>query len=195
MRLNLGAKIRGFARLALRSENRADAYHEMRRCILGEPNVPAGELRRFLVLCHGNICRSPYAASLLSQALPVGEVVSTGLFASGGDAADSTAVAVARDRGICLEGHHSASTSSGQVEWADVILVMEGRQAREAVRRWPSSKNKIRVLGHYLSRRPFSIQDPWGQPNEAFERAFDQLDEAVSRFALLVGRSTKSETE
>ncbi len=181
--LSIETKIRGVAKLVLRGESRADAYHEIRRRILGEPSVPAGELRRFLVICHGNICRSPYAASILSQALPHVEVVSTGFSAAEGDPADETALATARRRGVGLEDHLSMPTTSQHIEWADAILVMEGRHAREAARRWSSSKCKTRVLGHYLSRPPFSIPDPWGQTPDVFDRVFDQLEEAVSRFA------------
>jgi protein-tyrosine phosphatase len=183
--MGVETKIRGVARMVVRAESRADAYHELRRRILGEPSLPAGELQRFLVICHGNICRSPYAASILRQAIPSAEVVSTGLSAAEGDPTDETALATARRRGVGLEDHQSMPTTSRHIEWADAILVMEGRHAREAARRWSSSKPKTRVLGHYLSRPPFSIPDPWGQPPDVFDRVFDQLEEAVSRFALL----------
>jgi protein-tyrosine phosphatase len=194
-RVSVETQIRGVARLVLRSESRADAYHEIRRRILGEPSVPAGELRRFLVICHGNICRSPYAASLLSQALPRAEVVSTGLSAAAGGPTDETALATARRRGVGLEDHQSMPTTSRHIEWADAILVMEGRHARDAARRWPSSKRKIRVLGHYLARPPFSISDPWDQPPDVFDRVFDRLEEAVSRFALLARGTININTE
>ncbi len=187
--MKFAANVRAVARLALRRESRADAYYEIRRQILGEPALPINELRRILVVCHGNICRSPHAASLLRQVIPNSEVASAGLFAGDGKPADPTAIAVARGRGIRLEDHRSAPTGSTQIQWADVILVMEGRAAREVARRWPAANAKTRVLGHYLSRRPYAIPDPWGQPAEVFERVFAQLEEAVSRFALRVNAS------
>ena len=62
--------------------------------------------------------------------------------------ASLNAITVAENRGVRLEHHRSEPTDSRRIEWADVILVMEGRHERAIAKRWPKAKRKVRILGH-----------------------------------------------
>src|SRR6266700_3534397 len=64
--------------------------------------------RTILVVCHGNICRSPFAAGLLARALgPAGtRVASAGFVGPGRPAPAEGSIAAAR-RGIDLSRHRS----------------------------------------------------------------------------------------
>ena len=58
-----------------------------------------------LIVCVGNICRSPTAERLLQQALPPKTVGSAGIAALTGQGAEVPARAVAQHQGLSLAGH------------------------------------------------------------------------------------------
>ena len=60
-----------------------------------------------LVVCVGNICRSPVGERLLRQALPELEVTSAGINALVGKPADKTASEVAAAHGLSMHGHEA----------------------------------------------------------------------------------------
>ena len=96
---------------------------------------------RILVLCSGNIGRSPLAASLLEDALaqrlnvPVSElgaagvsVQSAGTDAPEGHEASKRGVAFAAERGVDLAGHRATQLTSDLVQEADLIYGMDRHQ-------------------------------------------------------------------
>jgi protein-tyrosine phosphatase len=171
-------------RLARSAPARHDARHELRRRLRGEPPLPEGPLRHLLVLCHGNICRSPFAAALLAARLPALEVRSAGLRAGTGNPADPTAVRCAARLGVSLSRHRSASVSDEALAWADLILVMQGSHVAELARGWPQLCPRVRLLGDFLSAPPHLLSDPWGHPEEVFDAVFARVAGAVENLTL-----------
>src|SRR5712692_6786997 len=83
--------------------------HPWRRRVAREALTSRGLPRLTLVVCHGNICRSPYAAAVLGGLLHQGrdrDVVSAG-FIGPDRPAPPEAVSVARARGVDLSRHRS----------------------------------------------------------------------------------------
>ena len=93
--------------------------------------------------------------------------------------------------GIDLAQHATSKLRDSQVEWADLILCMEGWQAKSVAAQWPSVRHKIRLLGDFLSGPPYSIGDPWGQSDEVFTATFERLAAATERIAQLLGRQQR----
>ncbi|MBU9809405.1 protein tyrosine phosphatase, partial [Rahnella sp. SL6] len=58
-----------------------------------------------LVVCTGNICRSPIAERLLNNYLPNMKISSAGIKALENKDADTSAIAVAEKHGVSLLGH------------------------------------------------------------------------------------------
>lgn len=175
-------RIRSAARLLRSAHARRNAAHEWRRRIGGEPPLPS-PVRRVLVLCHGNICRSPYARVLLARLRPELEVVSAGLAAGRDAGADPTARQVAARRGVDLAAHRSRPLDGLDLAAFDLVLVMEAAQAAAVVAHTPAAAARVRVLGDYLPAPPFGIDDPWGQPEPVFEETFARIALAVERLA------------
>ncbi len=178
--------LRSLARLAHSAPARHDARHELRRRLRGEPRLPEGPLHRVLVLCHGNICRSPFAAALLAARVPVLEVRSAGLHAGEGYPADSSAIACARRMGVALTEHRSARVSAERLAWADLILVMQGHHVAAIERDWPSVRSRVRLLGDFLPAPPYLLPDPWGEAEEVFDQVFTRLRSAVGNLAIRI---------
>jgi protein-tyrosine phosphatase len=168
----------------LRPEYREERVHEWRRERGGEPPLPSAPLERILVLCHGNICRSPFAEVLLRARCTELEVRSAGLAAGDGDLADPTAIEVAREWRLDLLPHRSRLLTAEQLEWAQLVLVMTAAQAAEVGARGPAgTAPRVRLLGDFLSEAPFAIDDPYGRPADVFRACFRRIDAATERLS------------
>ncbi len=167
-------------------EERQDWSHEMRRRRAGEPALPGGRIERIVVICHGNICRSPFAGRDLATRLPDCEVRTAGLEADDGKPPEPFARIVAEDMGVSLDGHGARRFDEHDVEWADLILAMQGRHLAKLEARWSGASANARLLGDYLDEAPHVIEDPWGSERAVFESVFAQIGRANQRLAELV---------
>ncbi len=165
---------------------RDDLRHEFRRRRRGEPSLPGGPIRSVVVICHGNICRSPFAGLDLAARNAHLEVRTAGLAAGSGSPPEPGALRVARKIGLELDGHRSKPLTDEDVEWADLILGMQGRHSVEIRRRWPQSVHKVRLLGDFLPRRPYAIEDPWGEEDAVFYTVFTRIIQANGRISELL---------
>ncbi len=133
-----------------------------------------------LVVCVGNICRSPTAERLLKQALPHKTISSAGISALAGHAADDTATAVADQNGVSLEGHVARQLTREMCQQHDLILVMEQKHIDAVTRIAPEVRGKTMLYGHWIKR---DIPDPYRQSREAFEFTYDLLADATQAWA------------
>ena len=167
----------------LRSPQIRDLLHEWRRRLGGEPVLPAGPVGYVLVVCHGNVARSPVGAALLARRRPQLTVRSAGLEAAEGNPSDDRTIEAARAFGVALQNHRTHRLTGEDVDWSHLILVMEGRQVHALRRRWPRAAAKTRLLGDYLERPPHGIPDPWGGDDERYQMIFRRVEAAVAALA------------
>jgi protein-tyrosine phosphatase len=179
-------------RLVRSAAERQDFAHEMRRRREGEPPLPEGEVRRVVVICHGNICRSPFAGLDLARRLKGVEVRTAGLHTSDGRPAEPNAREVAAEMGVPVDEHASRRFDEGDVEWADLIVAMQGRHIAVLAERWPGCERRARLLGDYLPDAPHAILDPWGQDKPVFEAVFRKIVAGNARLAELIARSNEA---
>ena len=83
-----------------------------------------------LVVCVGNICRSPIAAALLIDEFPQKNIDSAGLSAVVGHSADAKAQEVMRVDGLDMSDHIAKQIDEALVTTADLILTMSTNQTR-----------------------------------------------------------------
>jgi len=147
-------------------------------------------------VCHGNICRSPYAAALLGHELArsaQGAIrVDSAGFAGPHWPCPPFAVEVAAARGLDLSAHRSKPVSPSGVSVADLIVVMDKPQARALCELFGRVRDVI-ILGD-LDPEPIDtreIQDPVGQPKEVFERCYSRINRCVSQLVQAVADSTE----
>ncbi|WP_349605756.1 low molecular weight protein-tyrosine-phosphatase [Cupriavidus sp. DF5525] len=133
-------------------------------------------IKTVLVVCIGNICRSPMAEGLLKRALPEGNVASAGLGALTGQAADPEAVDLMTDQGVDISGHRAQQLSYVMIRRADLILVMDGAQRQEIQRLHPATTGRVFRLGE-LGK--FDVPDPYRRPRPAFENALQLIQRGV----------------
>ncbi len=173
--------VRGVGRFVLDPRQRSNRVQEWRRRLRGEPTLPPAPIRSVLVICHGNICRSPFAERLLAGGTAGLAVRSAGLEAGSGNPAEPEARTVAEEYAVRLDDHRSRPLDESLVAWADLILAMEGHQLAAVARRWPAARARTRLLGDFLDRAPHAIPDPWGHELEVFRETFGRIALAVAR--------------
>jgi len=139
--------------------------------------------RRVLVLCAGNICRSPTAAAVLRElgaghpAVDV-DVRSRGLHDwNAGRPAHPAMTRVAAERGYDLSGHVAAQVIGDDLAWADDVLVMEDENARQLRDRYPDLVRHVRLLD------ASGIPDPWLVDDDpAYADALERIERAVRAY-------------
>ena len=78
-----------------------------------------------LIVCVGNICRSPIGERLLKELLPHKDISSAGISALVGNSADAKAINVANAHGLSLNGHVARQLTTEMCRKSSLILVME----------------------------------------------------------------------
>ncbi|MBN3136682.1 MULTISPECIES: protein tyrosine phosphatase [Pectobacterium] len=139
-----------------------------------------------LVVCVGNICRSPTGERLLKQALPTKRIASAGLGALVGKPADAMATEVANHHNLSLEGHEAQQLTSALCRQYDLILVMEKGHIDGVGRIAPEVRGKTMLFGHWLSQQ--EIADPYRKSREAFEFVYLQLEQSAQKWVQALSR-------
>lgn len=139
---------------------------------------------RILVVCIGNICRSPVAEAMLRRSLPGKRVGSAGLGALVGQGVDPTARELAEADGLDVASHQARQLDRELLASADLVLVMSPGQRRAVGEISPEAMGKTMTLGKWLDGgKGQDIPDPYRKSREAFEHVHRQLQDATAAWA------------
>lgn len=133
-----------------------------------------------LMVCVGNICRSPMAEYLLRQKLahrPDKVISSAGIGALVGKHMDETALTLLSEHGIDGSPHRACQVKAEMLAKADLILTMENRHLKHLHELAPQIRGRAFLLGKWQDDRP--VPDPHRQQRPAFEHAYKLIDEAT----------------
>jgi protein-tyrosine phosphatase len=144
-----------------------------------------------LVLCHGNIMRSPFAAARLRASLRTVEVTSAGLAARPGREIEPRARDEATRHGVDLAGHQARAVEAHEVARADLVVVMDRLNEARLLARFPACRAKARLLGAFdpIDPRP-EIADPYTTGATELRACFERIDRAVARLADAIAGQT-----
>ena len=143
-----------------------------------------------LLVCSGNVSRSFLAEVLLKRELrSLGAedvaVSSAGVCAYPGSPPDPQMVDYLAEAGIAYEPHEARGITQEEVEWADLILVMEKDHARTIQSSWPEAAAKVELLGKFISGdwAEDDVIDPYGKSPYHYRVAQSQIGLAVQNLA------------
>lgn len=138
---------------------------------------------RIVMVCTGNICRSPMAEAFMRQRLREAgcgdEVLSAGVFAYEGDAASQDAVEAMKEYDLDLAEHRSRALKEALTRDA-LILCMTGSHKRSILHVYPEAR--VYTLGEYAGLGE-DIADPYGRGIAVYRRCAAQIDRAVDAAA------------
>ena len=137
-------------------------------------------IRHILIVCVGNICRSPMAEAVLRHELRGQDQVtveSAGLGALVGEPASEHALALMQERGLDISSHLARQLTPEQAKNADLILVMTTSQKKAIETNDPAARGNVFRRGEWLGE---DIPDPYRHPREAFEVALELIDKSIA---------------
>lgn len=134
-------------------------------------------LQPILMVCTGNICRSPMAEGWLRERLaarPGIRVASAGTGALLSHPADPIAVEVMRERGIDISAHRGRQVDEAVLVEHGIVLVMERAQANWILSRFPIARGRVFLFGHWQDGK--DVPDPYGHTRPAFEEVLRHVE-------------------
>ncbi|MEZ7213266.1 protein tyrosine phosphatase [Klebsiella spallanzanii] len=132
---------------------------------------------KILVICTGNICRSPIGERYLQKHFPSKIIDSAGTGAMVGHSADPAAIKVATEHGLSLDGHTGKQLTASLARQYDLILVMEKYHIEQIGQIAPEVRGKTMLFGHWLNHR--DIPDPYRKSEEAFAVVYQLIEQAA----------------
>ena len=139
-----------------------------------------------LFVCHGNLCRSPFAAAAFAgRPEAAGIAVDSAGLLGNGRPAPAAAIAVAARRDVDLATHHSQLVRGDLLAAADLVVVMDGVQRSALVERLGCPGDRVVVLGDFdpwpITDR--AILDPITRPEPVFDAVYARIERCVAALA------------
>ena len=133
-----------------------------------------------LVVCVGNICRSPMAEALLKQRFPNKIIDSAGVGALVGHPADPAALEIMTNQQIDITTHVAKQIDEQLAKKVDLIFTMSDGQTKWIEERWGFCRGKTFKLGHWMDK---DIADPYKHEMSAFETAYQDIVDGLEQWA------------
>ena len=138
---------------------------------------------KILMVCLGNICRSPLAEGILKKKIAEKNldwtVSSAGTGAwHVGDLPDSRSVRIGRKYGIDITDQRARQFRPADLEQYDLIMAMDSSNYRDIIKHAVSKEQeeKIHLIMNFLNPgQNENVPDPYWDDN-GFERVYDMLD-------------------
>lgn len=143
---------------------------------------------KVVMVCLGNICRSPLAEGILQSKVSKKIVVDSAGTANYhvGQFPDKRSVAVAKKHGIDISKQHCNHFSSKHFEEFDYIYVMDQSNYDNVIKLATSERSKQKVkliLNESHPNQNLEVPDPYYGGDDGFEKVYRMLDEACEVIA------------
>lgn len=162
------------------------------RC--SQPRYFNRPLNQILLLCYGNICRSPFAACYWNSKIgrfssggPTG--FSAGFHPHGGRESPAWIVYLAAEHNIDLTSHHSCILTKKDVETADAIFVMDRKNYKNLLDRYSWARDKTYFLGLFAGDDRIEILDPYEMNTDDARACLRQLTMSLDGLMSCVSRN------
>jgi len=136
-----------------------------------------------LFVCTGNMCRSPAAEKMLLHAGGAGfEARSRGTAAQAYCTMPRQIGAFLNRIGISDIAHTPALAAEEDINWADLILVMENHHFEELAEKFPQSQRKMHLFLEYCEGKAGKeLRDPMGKSDLVFDEVLEEIRNAIEQ--------------
>lgn len=137
-------------------------------------------IRRILMVCTGNICRSPVAEAVMRQRLAGRDFIvsSAGIAAMVGWPADSSAQAIALQHGLDVSAHRARQLNQALLAEHDLVLTLDQSHNDWINLRLPQFRGRAHKLLKWQNNR--DVEDPYRKPAEVFARVHEDIELGVN---------------
>lgn len=144
---------------------------------------------KILMVCLGNICRSPLAEGILQSKLPADKFKVDSAGTSNwhaGQGPDKRSIATAKNRGLDISCQIARQLKVNDFTEFDHIYVMDNSNLRDVLRLAPNEAAKAKVklmMDEIFPGQNVDVPDPYFGGDEGFDKVYDMLDEACEMVA------------
>ncbi|WP_209399948.1 low molecular weight protein-tyrosine-phosphatase [Pseudozobellia sp. WGM2] len=140
-----------------------------------------------LMVCLGNICRSPLAEGILKSKVDPDTVYIDSAGTGGyhiGNPPDPRSIAIARNHGLDIAKQRCRQFSSADFENFDVIYAMDRSNYANiiALASSPTEKEKVKLLLEEVELSTKEVPDPYWD-DDGFEKVYQLIDTACDAIA------------
>lgn len=146
-------------------------------------------MTKILMVCLGNICRSPLAEGILKSKLPESiffiDSAGTANYHVG-NPPDPRSIAVGKKYGIDISKLKGRQFSVNDFNTFDLIYVMDESNYRNviSIARNERDKSKVKfILNEIYPNQNYDVPDPYYGGDHGFENVYKMLDEACTIIA------------
>ncbi len=145
--------------------------------------------QRILMVCLGNICRSPLAEGIMRSKLNFTkfEVDSAGTYGGHvGEQPDNRSIEVASKNGLDITNQKCRKLTVDDFDRFDYIYVMDDSNFRDvtALAPTPEHANKVvKILDELFPGEGLDVPDPYYGGQQGFENVYKMLDQATDVIA------------
>lgn len=144
---------------------------------------------KILMVCLGNICRSPLAEGILASKLPKDsffiDSAGTGSWHIG-NAPDKRSVAVAAKNNIDISKQKGRQFSEEDFDLFDIIYVMDNENYKDVLLQTNNAEHRKKVqliLDAIFPDQKVDVPDPYYGTKDSFEKVFAMLDDACNEIS------------
>ncbi|WP_095952035.1 low molecular weight protein-tyrosine-phosphatase [Flavobacterium sp. ACN6] len=144
---------------------------------------------KILMVCLGNICRSPLAEGILASKLPKDKFfvdsAGTGSWHVG-HCPDKRSIEVARKNGINISEQKGRQIKTSDFDEFDYIFVMDNSNFNDVnnLAKSPEQKSKVYlILNELFPDENVDVPDPYFGASNGFENVYQMLDEVTDLIA------------
>jgi len=144
---------------------------------------------KILMVCLGNICRSPLAEGILQSKLPREQFLIDSAGTGGwhvGQEPDKRSIQTAKQRGLDITHQRGRQIQISDFDTFDYIYVMDNSNYKNVMALAPTEEAKSKVqmiLNELFPNENADVPDPYYGGQNGFEQVFDMLDDACEIIA------------
>lgn len=145
-------------------------------------------MTKILMVCLGNICRSPLAEGILRSKLSNNFIVDsagTGGWHAG-ELPDKRSIEIAKKKGLDITNQRARKFTKNDFSEFDIIYAMDNSNLKDILQLAPNedAKKKVHlILNEIYPNKNMDVPDPYYGLNDGFEKVYNMLDEACNSIA------------
>ena len=152
-------------------------------------------MTKILMVCLGNICRSPLAEGILKSKLDSNFTVESAGTAAYhvGNKPDPRSIAVARQNGLNITSQRARKFIKQDFEDFDIIYAMDNSNYQNIITLAENNQQKEKVkliLNESFPDKNLDVPDPYYGGDKGFENVYNMLDNACEIIAKRINTSS-----